>query len=176
MAEKDRKPNEPEPVRRSDTPTTILMMGAALAAVAGFGVLFSLWWRTEVDDSYEVLRIASQQFVSGRPIVAGELAETVEFQEEPDVLDGQVTEADLVAEDSEQESPELKAAKAARKDRIEWIRLRDFLVGAGKVAHRGRRRHSPASPVFACSGSVFGSGASRWFSVGTTNRGTSYAW
>ncbi len=134
MAEKDRKPNEPEPVRRSDTPTTILMMGAALAAVAGFGVLFSLWWRTEVDDSYEVLRIASQQFVSGRPIVAGELAETVEFQEEPDVLDGQVTEADLVAEDSEQESPELKAAKAARKDRIEWIRLRDFLVGAGKVA------------------------------------------
>ncbi len=75
-----------------------------------------------------------KQFVSGRPIVAGELAETVEFKEEPDVLDGEIGEADLVAEESRAESPEVKAAKAARKDRQERIRLRDFLVGAGKVA------------------------------------------
>lgn len=132
MAEKDGNPSVS--VRRSDLPTTILMMGATLAAIAGFGMLFSLWWRTEVDDSLEVLRIASQEFVSGRPIVAGELAESVEFAEQPDVLDGEFTEADLTAEDSESESPEIKAAKAARKDREEWIRLRDFLVGAGKVA------------------------------------------
>lgn len=134
MAEKDAKPSESDPIRRSDTPTTILMMGAALAAIAGFGMLFSLWWRTEVDDSSEVLRIASQEFVRGRPIVAGELAETVEFEEQPDVLDGEITEADLAAEESQAERPEVTAAKAARKDREERIRLRDFLVGAGKVA------------------------------------------
>ena len=79
MAEKDPKPSQWAPVRRSDTPTTILMMVAALVAVAGFGVLFSLWWRAEVNDAYEILRIASQEYVGGRPIVAGELAESVEF-------------------------------------------------------------------------------------------------
>lgn len=134
MAEQDSSPNESQPAQRGDLLTTILMMGAALAAIVGFGMLFSLWWRSEVDDSYEVLRIASKEFVSGHPIVAGELAETVQFEELPDILDDEISEADMVAEDSETESPEVKAAKAARREREEWIRLRDFLVGAGNVA------------------------------------------
>jgi tetratricopeptide (TPR) repeat protein len=110
------------------------MMAAALAAIAGFGMLFSLWWRTGVSDPYEVLRIASQEFVKGRPVVAGELAESVEFEEESDVLDEVESEAIADVEDLEYESPKEKAVREAREERDEWVRLRDFLVGVGKVA------------------------------------------
>lgn len=134
MAEQEGNPSTSDPGRRNDLPTTMLMMAAALASVAGFGLLFSLWWKTEVDDSFDVLRIASQEFVSGRPIIAGELAETVEFAEQSDVLDGELPQDDASEEGAQTASPEVKAAIAARAERAEWIRLRDFLVGAGKVA------------------------------------------
>lgn len=87
VAENDPEAGEVVGQGRRDMITTGLMMFAALAAIAGFGVIFSLWWRTGVSDAYEVLRIASQEFVSGRPIVAGELAETVEFEEDSETLD-----------------------------------------------------------------------------------------
>ena len=55
---------------------TILMLIAAGTAIAGFGVLFTMWWNSSVSDPREVLRIASQEYVAGRPVVAGELAMT----------------------------------------------------------------------------------------------------
>lgn len=116
---------------RRDTITTMLMMAAALAAIGGFAVLFALWWRTDVTDHEEILRIASQEFVNGRPIVAGELAERVEFEAEVDLLDS--GDADEQDEDSE-DNAVLESAKQARAERQQWIRLRDFLVGVGKVA------------------------------------------
>ena len=136
MASLDPQPSDFAPKRRSDALTTTLMVVAALAAVGGFGVLFSLWWRTGVADNYEVLRIASQEFVNGRPIVAGELAATVDLEDESDTesIGDPVDESEL---DETDESPEAKTAAEAKKERHEWIRLRDFLVGVGKVARAG---------------------------------------
>ncbi len=134
MPPKNPDPIDFAPAVRSDTFTTVLMMAAALAAITGFGVLFSLWWRTSVSDDYEVLRIASQEFVGGRPIVAGELAETVEFEEERDLLDEADPDESVTVDDPETAADETRAAREAREERQEWIRLRDFLVGVGKVA------------------------------------------
>ena len=132
--------DEPSPTAdastsRRDLITTGLMASAALAAIGGFGLLFSLWWQTGITDDYEVLRIASQEFVNGRPIVAGELAATVEFEEDVDPLDEQDADRPAgSAVDGSEETPEQKAVRQAREERQEWIRLRDFLVGAGNVA------------------------------------------
>ncbi|TWU57509.1 tetratricopeptide repeat protein [Rubripirellula reticaptiva] len=129
----------------ADKLTTLLMLAAALTAIGGFAILFSLWWRSSVTDSYEVLRVAAQEFVAGRPIIAGELAETVHFEGEPDQPPGD-TEEMLPPEgeeppelepapiEGEELSPEAKAAFEEAEKLQEWIRLRDFLVGAGKVA------------------------------------------
>lgn len=61
---------------------SMLMLVAAAAAVAGFGVLFSVWWKTGPPDKFETMRIASQEFVGGRRVVAGELADKVELDRE----------------------------------------------------------------------------------------------
>ena len=116
MARKKPQPSQPELEERSDAITTTLMVVAALAAVTGFGVLFSLWWRTGISDNYEVLRIASQEFVKGRRIVAGELAERVEFEEQSDVLDEQDSQGDIADEDPSTLSRSAKAAIEARKE------------------------------------------------------------
>ena len=141
---------EVPPRRRADKWTTMLMAAAAICAIAGFGFLFSIWWRSGISDSYEILRIASKQYVSGHPIVAGDLAETAELP--------QPSEPELPAEDSgepakpESELSEFALAKRraeqeAKEKLQEWNRLKEFLVGAGKVARartetdgRDRRR------------------------------------
>ncbi len=108
-----------------DALVTGLMVIAATTAIGGFGVLFSMWWQTGITDPYEVLRIASQEFVGGRRIVAGELAQTVNL-EDPDE-EGQ-DESDPDAD------PPSEKERAARTEQQEWVRLRDFLIGAGNVA------------------------------------------
>jgi tetratricopeptide (TPR) repeat protein len=82
-----------------------------------------------------VLRIASQEYVAGHPIIAGKLAKTVDFEVEQDVLD-EAKKAEPPAEPVEgvDVSPEVLAAQQAREEQCEWVRLRDFLVGAGGVA------------------------------------------
>ncbi len=133
-----------QPSSRKDTITTILMMVAALVAIAGFAVLFSLWWRSGVTDPYEILRVAAQEFVAGRPIVAGELAETVRFAGEVEVDPNQESE-DIVPEDAppidDPNSPDLNAGEpnsqpdeVAEDPQQEWMRLRDFLIAAGKLS------------------------------------------
>ena len=129
----DPKPEDDKPLKQSDKVTTGLMIVAALAAIGGFGVLFSVWWRAELTDDYDILRVASQEFVAGHPILAGELAERVVFEEAADAMD-EPAEAVPAVFEQDDETPEMMAAKAARAERLEWIRLRDFLVGVGKVA------------------------------------------
>jgi tetratricopeptide (TPR) repeat protein len=111
------------------------MIAAGLVAIVGFGVMFSWWWNSGITDAYEVLRIASQEFVGGRPIVAGELAATVEFEDESDVLDRR-SERNLEyrGEARTVTARAAEEAKEARREQYEWIRLRDFLIGVGKVA------------------------------------------
>ncbi len=137
MPEKKADKIDTPPRSRADKLTTVLMGGAALCAVAGFGVLFSMWWRTGISDKYEILRIASQQYVSGNPIVAGDLAEKVEFEQqnendlpaedaaEPPLPDSELSPSELVKRNAERQ---------AKEKLQEWIRLRNFLIGAGKVA------------------------------------------
>ncbi len=109
---------------RGDALVTVLMMAAVTAAIAGFGVLFSLWWQARISDPYEILRVASQEYVSGYPIVAGELAETVELEEQTQTENGDDVKPQKL-------SPELESA---RTEQQEWVRLRNFLIGAGKAA------------------------------------------
>jgi tetratricopeptide (TPR) repeat protein len=125
--------------------TTSLMVGAALLAIAGFGGLFSMWWRSEISDDYEILRVASQEFINGRPIVAGELAESVELAEPTEAAEADGAVDELPA-DAEPASPGREAAGEA-EPRSQWILLRNFLVGAGRVARANQeedlrqRRH-----------------------------------
>ncbi|MEM1069929.1 MAG: tetratricopeptide repeat protein, partial [Planctomycetota bacterium] len=132
MAESE--PN-PEPAGRGDSIALGLMAVAALASISGFGVLFSMWWQSSITDPYEILRIASQEFVSGNTVIAGELAAKVDFDEPKEDAD---TEPELnepdVEVDLENETPDQKAAREAREEREQWARLRDFLIGFGKVA------------------------------------------
>lgn len=61
----------------------VVMVGVAgLSAMVGFATLFSLWMRNGPPDGYRRLRLAEDQYLAGRPIVAGRLAEQVELDSE----------------------------------------------------------------------------------------------
>jgi tetratricopeptide (TPR) repeat protein len=131
LAKQDPKSGEVQSKSRGgDTLAVALMLAATCSAVAGFGYLFSIWWQARISDNYEILRIASQEFVAGRPIVAGDLAETVEL--EP--IDDAAADADADADESESLGPD---EQAAEQTRAQWNQLRSFLIGAGKVARAG---------------------------------------
>jgi tetratricopeptide (TPR) repeat protein len=134
--------DQAKPAGRRDLVTIGLLVGAALASIAGFAVLFSMWWTTDVTDAATVLRLASREFVDGRPIVAGKLAEIVELEPadapiEP--IDMALDASDAIVE--EQRLSETAADKV-RLERLNWIRLRDFLIGVGKAAE-GKRAPEP---------------------------------
>lgn len=117
--------------RGKDLAVTIGMVFAGLVAIVGFGLLFSRLWSAGIYDDYEVLRIASQEFVGGRPIVAGQLAESVEFDElelEADSAEEEVDDPDAPS------SYRRQLLIEAKEEREEWERLRNFLIGFGKVA------------------------------------------
>jgi tetratricopeptide (TPR) repeat protein len=119
------------------------MSAAALCAIGGFGVLGSMYVQSRITDPAEILRVAAAEYVAGRPIIAGDLAESIEFDPLP---------ADPLPENDEQSAAESDAGsmtlpsfneyklaqqereRAARAKLQEQIRLQDFLVGAGKVA------------------------------------------
>ncbi len=67
------------PRQRWDWGMLALMGVAAVAAIAGFGVLFSLWIQTRLPDKSEALNIALERFNAGERIVASDLAEQVEL-------------------------------------------------------------------------------------------------
>ena len=138
MAEASEDTTEaPESAPKSKLVTAMMLLAAA-TAVMGFGALFNLWWNSHVDDPREVLRIASQEYVAGRVTVAGELAETVVFpsenlegdresEESPEAPPAE-SESDLPAEGESNDTEQSVDSDA------EWKGLRDFLVGAGKIA------------------------------------------
>ncbi len=149
----DRRPEQKStPPTRVDKLTTTLMVVAALCAMTGFGILFSIWWQSGITDKYEILRIASQEFVRGHPIIAGDLAETVDFSEQSDdPLPTARSSADpTTPEDPSEADKKLSAAEIAEPQQVrkakeklqDWIRLRDFLVGAGKVARANHETDS----------------------------------
>jgi len=89
-----------------------------------------MWWESRIDDPREILRIASQQYIHGQPILAGDLAATVEFPRDQKELS---ETADVDRDSTRADSRQGSDAKAAAQRR-EWIRLRDFLIGAGNAA------------------------------------------
>lgn len=155
MADKNKDKSTPESIApvtgRADRITTALMMTAALAAITGFAMLFSVWFRSGISDDYEVLRIAAQEFVEGRPIIAGELAAGVRFESEGPVPAeppvGDEVDPDQAAIDAlppegvdpaDVMVPETDDSMESAADPLaEWMSLRDFLVGAGLVARAG---------------------------------------
>lgn len=117
---------------RSDTLIAGLLWICALFAIASLGYLFALWWQSSSPDEFEVLRIASREFVEGNPIIAGELAETVVFDDSDSGEAFASDSGDLGAEASGRR--EVDAARKRSAERKRWSALRDFLVGAGRVA------------------------------------------
>ena len=124
-----------DPRGRSDTLIAGLLWISALVAIASLGYLFALWWQTSVPDEFEVLRIASREFVSGNVIVAGELAETVVLDDSTKGQALAIDSSDLGAEPRDRRgSREIEAAQELAAKRRRWSALRDFLVGAGRAA------------------------------------------
>ena len=161
MAEHDdNQSNEIQPPNR-DRFSMIALAVAAVVAVAGFGSMFSAWWQSSISDPQEILRIASQEYIAGHPIIAGDLAETVTFELEPEMEsvlvpdnpDDPVAPKEEIANtaDGSSESDPGQADSVSDEDAQElaeeeerntWIRLRDFLVSAGKFA-RAEKENEP---------------------------------
>lgn len=135
----------PDEQTGSDRIATGLLLIGGLAAVVGFAFLFSLWWRSRVEDKYEILRIASQEFVNGQPIVAGELAERVVFEPPSrDVDSGGETAVPFRLfnpNNGLRMDDPIKVREEAEKVR-RWSSLRDFLVGVGRVVKANEEEDS----------------------------------
>ena len=158
MAESDdNNPSKEIGTPRRDRFSTIALLLTAVVAVVGFGAMFSRWWQSSITDPQEILRIASHEFIAGHPVVAGNLAETVTFELEPELVpdnpDNPVApdkEADTNSDgnteaEADQANPESDVNAeviAKEEERNTWIRLRDFLVGAGKYAQAEEEKDS----------------------------------
>lgn len=57
----------------------LFAIAAVATAIAGFGLLFLIWWRSGQPDPYQTLRIATRSFVANQRVLAGEVAETAEL-------------------------------------------------------------------------------------------------
>ena len=124
--------------QKLSTITTGAMLVAAVAALAGLGYLFSTLWGSKLLDRESILRIATDQYISGELITAGNLAEKVSFDTDPESL----LEEALPPENTDDETPSVEAEpvsdadvakqKDAKQKQLAWVSVRDFLVGAGK--------------------------------------------
>ncbi|TWT53002.1 Tetratricopeptide repeat protein [Rubripirellula amarantea] len=136
MAEPESQQSDGSSASAKRDMVSVAAMGvAAIASLAGFGLLFSLWWSTDISDPHQILRLASQEYVAGNVVLAGDLAETVEFATDPDKLGQEsLSEDSAEAVDEETElSPALQEKlDEEKREQAEWIRVRDFLVGAGR--------------------------------------------
>jgi tetratricopeptide (TPR) repeat protein len=147
------------PKPKTDLFSSVALAVAALVAVIGFAAMFSRWWQSGISDPQEVLRIASQEFVAGDRITAGDLAETVTFDLEPEMVpdnpddpvspdldashDLAPNAADPDAADPDGAISDQAANEIANNEKqASWIRLRDFLIGAGKLA-RAQEENQP---------------------------------
>lgn len=131
-----------KPAGRRDLVTIGLLLGAALASIGGFAFLFSMWWKTDVTEPESLLRLASREFVDGRPIVAGKLAELAELEPADSPIEPLEMPIDTSDEDLETQRMLEAAADQIRIERLDLVRLRDFLIGVGKAAE-GNREVSP---------------------------------
>ena len=131
-----------KPVGRRDLVTIGLLLGAALASIGGFAILFSMWWTTDVTEPESLLRLASREFVDGRPIVAGKLAELAELEPADSPIEPLEMPLDTSDEDLEAQRLREAADDQIRLERLDLIRLRDFLIGVGK-AYEAKRAKMP---------------------------------
>lgn len=125
---------------RRDLVTMGLLLGAALASIGGFALLFSMWWTTDVTEPASLLRLASREFVDGRPIVAGKLAELAELEPADSPPEPLEMPLDAAEDDVETQRMLEEAADQIRIKRLNLIRLRDFLIGVGKAAEGNREQ------------------------------------
>ena len=151
MAKPPAKPI-PAASKPRDRVVTALLSAAAVASLVSLAFLATRLVRPVPRDPIEVLRLAAAQYVAGDPIVAGELAATVDLGPEsplpPDpyasIEDGaappQEASAAIVIDPNDAET-------AKDSETLGWRNLQHFLVGAGNYAraadvedHRGRRR------------------------------------
>lgn len=144
MADAEDKDDEAKKktVGRRDLVTTGLLVGAALASIGGFAILFSMWWKTDVTEPESLLRLASRELVDGRPIVAGKLAELAELEPADSPIEPLEMPLDTSDEDLEAQRLREAAEDQVRLERLDLIRLRDFLIGIGKV-YEAKRAQTP---------------------------------
>ncbi len=127
-----------KPVGRRDLVTTGLLLTAALASVGGFALLFSMWWATDITEPESLLRLASREFVDGRPVVAGKLAELAELQPADSPSEPGEMSVDTSEEADETQFNLESVADQTRLERLKLVCLRDFLIGVGKAAEGNR--------------------------------------
>ncbi|TWT83391.1 Tetratricopeptide repeat protein [Planctomycetes bacterium CA13] len=135
-----------------------LLLCAAVAAVGGSGVLFSVWWKTGPPDPIETIDFASREYIQGRVVLAGELARTAKFEDELDADDEDFLpeiEPEEQAEQTAEPDDETAAAPNPEDETAALKKKRDFLIGAGLVARakesadaRSQREHfAEAAPI-----------------------------
>ena len=127
---------------RLDLVTVGLLLAAALASIGGLLLLFSMWWTTDVNAPESLLRLATREFVDGRVIVAGKLAQLAELDPPDLFVESLELSSDMSDEDVETRGMIKAAADQVRIERLNLVCLRDFLIGVGKAAE-GKRQPIP---------------------------------
>ncbi len=146
MADPKADNTEPRPPYwGSDKISAALMLAAAVIATIGLGVAFSVWFGNGPPEAIETLKIASREYMAGNPIVAGQLAQTVELGDElppenpatgtgaepPPAASTESSDADDTAPPASQTRSTDEARQA--DEMAEWRKLRQFLIHAGNV-------------------------------------------
>lgn len=122
-----------------DLVSNIALGIAAVAALGGFAAITSSLWPSQIEDPQEVLRIATEEYVAGNLVIAGELAATANLGLEAELpgSDGEAELEEPLPPEGELQAPEEEPSEGAveAEDRTkELIALRNFLVGVGKAA------------------------------------------
>jgi tetratricopeptide (TPR) repeat protein len=107
-----------------------MMLTAAAIAILSLGVIATRMMKRPLAEPAEVLRLASNQYLAGNRVVAGELASSVELEfEEPETPPVDHKAPPPVAN-------ELKAKELAEKRQQyeKWKNLQQFLISAGILA------------------------------------------
>src|SRR6056297_369068 len=113
----------------------VLVGVAGITAVMGFATLVSLWSKNRPPDGRVRLRIAMEQYLDGQPIIAGKLAEQVDFDAELEEaalydfsLDGPAEPSSLSGDGTTKDEPSRLAELVALQA------LKSFLIGMGDIA------------------------------------------
>ncbi|MEM6364251.1 MAG: hypothetical protein AAF745_07485 [Planctomycetota bacterium] len=128
-------PTPVSPARGGQRALTLSVLRLGVITLGGLAWIISTTIGASDLEPHRILRLASAQYVDGKPIVAGDLAERAEL---PDPISESGDDDSEAAPDApiDPADAEMLGDEASEQDDVEasWRSLRYFLIGAGRYA------------------------------------------